>query len=201
MAAPGWAFDLVELAAALAARDGTACDAVFARLRAAGRALEVEECVLQSYLFLGYPAAIEAFRRWRAHAAEPPPATDEDWDFWAQRGEQICATVYSAHYPRLRRNMARFHADLDRWMVVEGYGKVLGRPGLDLTVREMCIVGMLVVQGESGRRQLRSHLKGALNAGVAPEDVEKTIRRAAAFAPAENLELAQTLWSAVLDSG
>jgi len=200
MAAPGWAFDLVELAAALAARDGAACDAVFARLRAAGRTVEVEESLLQSYLFLGYPAAIEAFRRWRAHGAEPPAATDEGWDFWAQRGEQVCATVYAAHYERLRQNMARFHPDLDRWMLVEGYGKVLGRPGLDLAVREMCIIAMLVVQGESGRRQLRSHLKGALNAGVAPADVEQTIRRAAAFAPAENLELAETLWSAVLDS-
>ncbi len=82
---------------------------------------------------------------------------------------------------------------------MEGYGKVLSRPTLSLDVREMLIVAMLVVQGESGRRQLRSHLRGALNAGVAPDEVEKTVRRAAAFAPPENLELALALWAAVRD--
>ncbi|UCF21334.1 MAG: carboxymuconolactone decarboxylase family protein [Gemmatimonadota bacterium] len=110
---------------------------------------------------------------------------------------RTCATVYGDHYEKLRYNIARFHPDLDRWMVLEGYGKVLGRPGLSLDIRELLIVAMLVVQGASGRRQLRSHLQGALNAGAARADVEKTIQRAAAFAPAENLELAEKLWLAV----
>jgi 4-carboxymuconolactone decarboxylase len=97
----------------------------------------------------------------------------------------------------LRENIAWLHPDLDRWMVVEGYGKVLGRPALDLAVREMLIVAMLVVQGESGRRQLRSHLKGALSAGVSPGDVVRTIEHAAAFATPQNRELALKLWSVV----
>jgi 4-carboxymuconolactone decarboxylase len=84
-------------------------------------------------------------------------------------------------------------------MVLEGYGKVLGRPALSLDVRELLIVAMLVVGGESGRRQLRSHLKGALNAGASPKDVETTIQRAAAFAPPANLTLARELWSIVTD--
>jgi 4-carboxymuconolactone decarboxylase len=114
-----------------------------------------------------------------------------------ERGEQTCAIVYGDHYERLRENIARLHPDLDRWMVVEGYGKVLGRPALDLAVREMLIVAMLVVQGESGRRQLRSHLKGALSAGVSPGDVVRTIEHAAAFAAPKNRELALKLWSVV----
>ena len=171
--------------------------AAFARLRAAGRQAEVEESLLQSYLFLGFPSAIEAFRRWRTDGTPSSAASDEDPALWWPRGQRTCATVYGDHYEPLRQNIASFHPDLDRWMVLEGYGKVLGRPGLSLAVREMCIVAMLVVQGEKARRQMRSHLKGALNAGVTPADVEATIRRAAAHAPAENLELALKLWSKI----
>ncbi len=201
MSASEYSWGLVDLSAALAARDGPAIDEALRRLREAGREREVEEALLQSYLFLGFPAAIEAFRRWRAQGVEPPAAADEDRDEWWQRGEALCATVYGPSYQRLRQNIARFHPDLDRWMVEEGYGKVLGRPGLDLGLREMCIVAMLVVEGASGRRQLRSHLRGALNAGVAPPDVETTIQRAAAFATSENRSLALKLWSAVRGSG
>ena len=193
-----WVWDLIDLAAAQAARDVRAMDAALERLREAGRGREVEEALLQSYLFLGFPAAIEGLRRWRYLGVEPPTVTEVDPVLWMERGERTCAMVYGDHYATLRVNIAHFHPDLDRWMVLEGYGKVLGRPALDLTVREMLILAMLVVQGESGRRQLRSHLKGALNVGVRPGDVVRTIERAAAFASPQNRELALKLWSVIL---
>lgn len=187
----------MDLAAALAAGDGAGTDAAFTHLRAAGREREVEESLLQSYLFLGFPTAIEAFRRWRAQGVAAPLPLNEEAADWRARGERVCATVYGDHYERLRQNISRFHPELDLWMVIEGYGKVLGRPGLSLPLRELCVVAMLVVKGERGRRQLRSHLQGALNAGAAPAQVETALERAAAFAPPENRELARRLWSAV----
>ncbi|NIR42563.1 MAG: hypothetical protein GWN99_01555 [Gemmatimonadetes bacterium] len=196
-----WVRDLVDLAAAQAAGDTSGMETAFERLQVAGREIEVEEALLQSYLFLGFPSAIEALRRWRYRGAAPPAAAHEGWDLWLERGERTCAVVYGDHYDQLRQNIARFHPDLDRWMVREGYGKVLGRPALALEVRELLIVAMLVVQGESGRRQLRSHLRGALNAGAAPADVEKTIRRAAVFAPAEHRQLALKLWANLQPKG
>ncbi len=192
-----WVWDLVDLAAAQSAGDADGMERAFQSLGAAGREAEVEEALLQSYLFLGFPSAIEAFRRWRASGVETPGPTSEGPEVWLERGLRTCATVYGDHYERLRDNIARLNPDLDRWMVMEGYGKVLGRPGLSLEVRELLIVAMLVVQGASGRRQLRSHLQGALNAGAAPAQVEKAVLRAAAFAPPQNLELARNLWSAV----
>jgi len=192
-----WVWDLVDLAAAQAAGDVSAMDTAFRRLRETAREEEVEEALLQSYLFLGFPAAIEGLRRWRNTGVDPPAASEEKADLWLERGERTCAIVYGDHYERLRENIARLHPDLDRWMVMEGYGKVLGRPALDLSVREMLIVAMLVVQGERGRRQLRSHLKGALSAGVSPGDVLRTIEHAAAFGPPQNRELALKLWSVI----
>jgi 4-carboxymuconolactone decarboxylase len=193
-----WVWDMADLAAAQAAGDSGGMDGAFTMLRTAGRENEVEEALLQSYLFLGFPSAIEALRRWRENGIDPPAATDESPELWLDRGQRTCAVVYGDHYERLRENIARFHPDLDRWMVMEGYGKVLGRPALGLDIRELLIVAMLVVQGESGRRQLRSHLLGALNAGASPSEVERTIERAAVFAPPGNLQLARKLWSAVL---
>jgi len=192
-----WVWDLVELAAAQAANDTSGTEAAFRRLLAANRGTEVEEALLQSYLFLGFPAAIESLRHWRNHVAEAPEPAAEDWGLWLERGEKKCETVYGDHYESLRENIASLHPDLDRWMVAEGYGKVLGRPGLSLDIREMLIVAMLVVQGERTHRQLRSHLQGALNAGVVPEDVEETVRHAAKYAPPEHLELAFKLWTLV----
>ncbi len=196
MSVPEWAWLLVDLAAAQAAGDADGMDAAFERLKAAGRQSETEEAVLQSYLFLGFPAAIETFRRWRRHGVQTPEAAAEGPELWRQRGEDVCAAVYDRSYENLRHNMARLHPDLDRCMVEEGYGKVLGRPALSLDIREMLIVAMLVVQG--ARRQLRSHLRGAINVGVEPSDVETVIDRAAAFAPAANVALAEKLWSVVL---
>jgi 4-carboxymuconolactone decarboxylase len=72
-------------------------------------------------------------------------------------------------YDRLRVNIAALHPALDAWMVVEGYGKVLGRPQLDLMRRELCIVAMCAVAKQD--RQLQSHLHGALNVGATPEQV------------------------------
>jgi 4-carboxymuconolactone decarboxylase len=192
-----WVWDLIDLAAAQAAGDASAMDSAFGRLRETGHEREVEEALLQSYLFLGFPAAIEGLRRWRNAGVDAPAASEEDIGLWLERGERTCAIIYGDHYERLRENIARLHPDLDRWMVVEGYGKVLGRPALDLSVREMLIVAMLVVQGERGRRQLRSHLKGALSAGVSPGDVVRTIEHAAVYAAPQNRELALKLWSVI----
>jgi 4-carboxymuconolactone decarboxylase len=68
-------------------------------------------------------------------------------------------------YEKLRRNVFDLHPALDAVMVMDGYGKVLGRPGLDLPRRELCIVAACAATGQD--RQLHSHLHGALNVGVA----------------------------------
>jgi 4-carboxymuconolactone decarboxylase len=138
----------------------------------------VEELVLQSYLFCGFPRALNAAREWRRVSPTPAPTTDEAEDFslaeeWRERGELTCAAVYGRMYEKLRLNVRDLHPALDAWMVVEGYGKVLGRPGLDLARRELCIVAACAATGQD--RQLHSHLHGTLNVGVSLAVLEQTI--------------------------
>jgi 4-carboxymuconolactone decarboxylase len=54
-----------------------------------------------------------------------------------------------------------------RWMIIEGYGKVLSRPALDIVSREVSIVAFLMMEDRC--KQLRSHIIGALNIGAPME--------------------------------
>jgi len=184
--APGDGLDpstciLVEISAALSARNEEAVDdALRAAVEARLDPVAVEETILQSYLFLGYPAALNGFGRWRAISGRPPAApTVDDLEVWEERGEKVCGTVYGHRYPSLRENIRKLHPDMERWMVLEGYGKVLGRPGLPLVTREYCIVAILAVQGVE--RQLHSHLRGALHAGGDGGALDSVLEIAARF--------------------
>ena len=131
--------------------------------------IAVEEIILQSYLFAGFPRALNAARAWRAVSGRDAPDEDEeslkaDLAAWRERGEETCAVVYGDHYEKLRENIRTLHPVLDEWMIVDGYGKVLSRPGVDLRTRELCVVAACAVSGQ--QRQLHSHLHGALNAGA-----------------------------------
>jgi 4-carboxymuconolactone decarboxylase len=181
---------LVRASAAI----GTDTDVASAlRAAAAHTAPEaIEEMILQSYLFVGYPRALQAMGSWRdVSGTNAPAAASEDQAAWRARGEQVCAQVYGGLYHRLRHNVARLHPDLERWMLEEGYGKVLGRPGLELAARELCIVALLAVQRAPA--QLHSHLRGALNAGATEDDVSEALTEAAGMAPQPGAE-ALRLW-------
>ncbi|MGZ8398647.1 MAG: carboxymuconolactone decarboxylase family protein, partial [Gemmatimonadales bacterium] len=129
----------------------------------------VEELLLQSVLMVGYPRALIAFTVWRQRSGVEAPATDPDQDYgraaeWTRRGEELCAVVYGDNYRKLRESVRSLHPAIDSWMITEGYGRTLGRPGLALKLRELCTVAQTAVL--EAPRQLHSHLRGALNAGA-----------------------------------
>ncbi|HEX6938033.1 MAG TPA: carboxymuconolactone decarboxylase family protein [Longimicrobiales bacterium] len=187
---------VVALSAALGAGDRERLTAALDRAAEHADAVAIEEALLQSYLFLGYPAALNALALWRERHGRPAaPATEDDWAGWRARGERVCERVYAGAYGRLRENVARLHPDMERWMLTEGYGKVLGRPGLELKVRELCIAVLLA--GQDAAPQLHAHLRGALNAGATPAEVEEALALAFEVLPAERVEAARETWGAV----
>ena len=162
---------LVRLAGAIAAGSERAVrDAIGAAIGARVDPVWVEELILQSYLFAGFPRTLNAMREWRRMSGRAAPEEDAGADAaanaerWRAEGEATCAQVYDGMYEKLRVNIAALHPALDAWMVVEGYGKVLSRPGLDLLRRELCIVAVCAVARQD--RQLQSHLHGSLNVGA-----------------------------------
>lgn len=178
---------LVRASAAQAARDRKGLErelhGVAAAVEEGDLAVEaVEEALVQSYLFLGYPSALQALELWRRISGQPPPpALGGESAFWTERGLVVCQRVYGDQAEALRRNIAELHPDMARWMVEEGYGKVLGRGGLDLGEREVLISTLLAVQ--DAPRQLHSHLRGALRNGVAPTEVDELLAEAESWIP------------------
>ena len=198
-----------EEACALARLGAAAASGDDDRLRAAipeaadSHAGDIEELLLQTYLFAGFPRAINAFFVWQGwaanHGVKRAPEPPEPWDpvAWRERGEELCRVVYGANYEALQGRLARLHPALAEWTLVEGYGKVLARPGPGAGRREIAAVGALVALG--AERQLKAHLQGAAHAGVPPDVVARAARAAAADASREPLVervLAELGWGA-----
>jgi 4-carboxymuconolactone decarboxylase len=78
---------------------------------------------------------------------------------------------------------------------VEGYGKVLGRPGLELATRELCILALLVVLGAP--RQLYSHIRGAQNAGASSQEIQEALDLACTLIGPEGAREARAVWDQV----
>ncbi len=193
--------ELVELSIVIATAREPELRAGMRRVAESGVNPEwVEELILQSYIFAGFPRALNAAREWRRASGIPAPRSDPDargdrYDIWRERGEATCATVYGAAYGRLRTNIRELHPALDEWMIVEGYGKLLGRPGLDLARRELCIVA--VCGALKQERQLHAHLHGALNAGATPSQIQDTLNIVAQHVDTEAANRFAHLWNRV----
>ncbi|MEW5795397.1 MAG: carboxymuconolactone decarboxylase family protein [Candidatus Zixiibacteriota bacterium] len=141
---------------------------------------QVYEVMLQSYLFLGFPRMLTAAERLNDGNAgilrDPVDAA-----LWLERGQRLCRQVYDSNYEPLKQRVEHMAPEIFLWMELEGYGKVLSRPGLDIVDREMAIVSCLMI--ENRPVQLHSHLRGAINVGAAPEIIRDVISDLAPVAP------------------
>ena len=158
-------------------------------------AVWIEELLLQTYLFAGFPRALNAMREWRRIA--PVPAVDAKGPVVDVRaaGEATCRAVYGTMYDRLRENIRALHPALDDWMIEEGYGKVLSRAGLDIGRRELCIVAACAATGQG--RQLHSHLHGARNVGVSDRAIDDTVDALTEALPRSRHKTLRLLWARV----
>lgn len=159
----------------------------------------VEELLLQSFLNVGYPLALVAFGVWR-EVAGPPEETGErvahpEWERWTERGLEACAAVYGRTYHKLLVNLRALHPAIEPLVVVDAYGKILGRPGLDPKRRELCTLAAIAML--NAPRQLHAHLRGALNTGATTEEVDAVLALVEAELGAERALKMWELWADV----
>lgn len=157
-------------------------------------ATSVNDVLLQSYLFAGFPRTLNATRVWREVSGEEAPRDDPAMSpptaaALRQKGEEVCRAVYGHKYDALRKAVRHLHPALDEWMITDGYGKVLSRPGLTLVQRELCIVAACAASEQVP--QLKSHLRGALNCGASLEDLGQTLSALTDIVPREALGVAR----------
>lgn len=134
----------------------------------------VEEALLISYLFLGFPATLTAFE----YLNEQYPYrkkfyidNTKNWQLWKKRGLKLFKIIYDKNSMKLIKRIKKMHPDLLDWMITEGYGKVLSREFLDIRTKELLIITILISSG--WEKQLHSHYIGALNVGVKPKEIEE----------------------------
>lgn len=194
---------LVRLAAAIAGSDEATTRRVIDEIAGSVGPEAVDEVILQSYLFAGFPRTLNAARMWRAASGIRAPVADvsasaRHAEEWERNGEATCGIVYGASYELLRRNVRELHPALDAWMITDGYGKVLSRPALDLKRRELCVVAACAAAGQ--QRQLHSHLHGAINSGASATEVSATLEALSDLVGPREIKQYQALLARVVAS-
>lgn len=195
---------LLHLAAATARGGDERLERAIAGVLAAKVApLMVDEAILMANVAVGFPRTLIAMRAWRKAGPQPTadgPQRSIGADYtrhaeWTAQGEATCRVVYGINYEKLRETVRQLHPDLDGWMITEGYGRTLSRPGLTLRQRELLMVAMCAVLDVP--HQLHSHLKGALHAGATVSEVGAALEEVIADISEREVEQARQLFKRV----
>lgn len=184
------------LSAAIAGRDDASARLVMAMALEDGvPARSVEEIILQSHLFLGFPAMIEAARIFADVSGNggkgdglPGAYSENDCRDWNRKGTAKIKHIYGSAFDRLVRYVNSFSPQILTWMINDGYGQVLSRPGAPFPLRELSVVATLTVT--SYENQLGAHIRGTLNVGVESAMISKTIRNCRFFCSDDNIRTA-----------
>lgn len=72
-----------------------------------------------------------------------------------------------------------FTRPIQEHITAKAWGNVWQRPGLDLKTRSLITVAMLTAMGK--QNELRGHLRGALNNGATPEELQEVLLHAAIY--------------------
>jgi alkylhydroperoxidase/carboxymuconolactone decarboxylase family protein YurZ len=190
---------LVRVAIAVAGGDTAALRERLVLSRALGVVpRHVDELLLQSMLNVGYALALQAFAVWReiVPAAEPAEGlSHERWSEWAARGAEVCGEVYGRTFHKLLVNLRALHPALEALVIVDAYGKLIGRDGLDLKRRELCTLAEIAVLDTP--RQLHAHLRGALNTGSTAQEVDAVLALVEEDVDATHARRVRELWDDV----
>ncbi|MDX6554705.1 MAG: 4-carboxymuconolactone decarboxylase [Miltoncostaeaceae bacterium] len=98
-----------------------------------------------------------------------------------ERGLEVLRELDPAMAEQLQDKLGDLAPDLEKMVVAFGFGDVYGRPGLGLREREIATVAALTALG-TAERQLRVHLRAALNVGVTREELVEVVIQMAVYA-------------------
>ena len=76
-------------------------------------------------------------------------------------------------------NVTDFTRPIQEHITAKAWGDVWQRPGLDLRTRSLITVAMLTALGK--QHELKGHLRGALNNGATPAELQEVLLHAAVY--------------------
>jgi 4-carboxymuconolactone decarboxylase len=89
------------------------------------------------------------------------------------------AVLGDAYVDQALARATAFSAPLQELVTRQAWGNTWQRPGLDLRTRSIVTVSMLVALGRM--HELKLHLRGALNNGVTPEELQEILLHASVY--------------------
>ena len=98
-----------------------------------------------------------------------------------KQGWDAIKSIYGDVGEEVLESVRSVSPDLARYTVEFPFGDVYSRPGLDLKSREIATIAALVTLGNSPR-ELKAHIRGALNVGCTREEVLEVIIQMAVYA-------------------
>ena len=105
-----------------------------------------------------------------------PPADDKDFDKGLATRKRVMGEDFVA---QALGNATPFSEPMQQYITRNAWGDVWQRPGLDLKTRSLITVSMLVAMGK--QHELKGHVRGALNNGVTPEELQEVLLHASIY--------------------
>jgi 4-carboxymuconolactone decarboxylase len=176
---------LVLCMAALCRKDGKTLRRLGPSCEAAGiSGNELRELCLQGLLFAGFPRALTAYEEllpWLGEDHVRHVDTETPFDEGRRRGEELFGLIYGDVASRVHDKLEALDPAALEYVLGFAYGRVLTRPDLDLSTRELLAVSALSALDQGP--QLLGHARGALHAGATREEVIEAAESVAALYP------------------
>lgn len=105
-----------------------------------------------------------------------PPAHDKDFDKGLATRKRVMGDDFVA---QAFGNATPFTEPIQQYITRNAWGDVWQRPGIDLKTRSLITVSMLIALGK--QHELKGHVRGALNNGVTPEELQEVLLHASIY--------------------
>ena len=106
----------------------------------------------------------------------PASGKGQAYDRGLQLRKQVMGETYVA---RALGAATDFSQAIQDHITAKAWGDVWQRPGLDLKTRSMITVAILTALGK--QHELKGHVRGALNNGVTPQELQELLLHAAVY--------------------
>ncbi len=151
---------------------------------------EILEALIQTSVYAGFPAALNAFTIARAVFENlPSPAADtaaavvsssiepsEHRRLRRQRGETALAGTSGASGEAVLHGFDDIAPEIGRMILEHSYGDIFSRPGIDAKTRELTACAALAARGTAATETpLRVHVNAALTAGASRQEIIETL--------------------------
>lgn len=176
-----------HLSFALAAPERLPVEAALSDALKNHSAEEVEETILQSIPYSGFPAAVEALGWLR----QLHPTASSKRSASSAATADLFDSVYGAARERVLDSLRKRHPDLEHWIEQFAYRTVMDSSWFDAAQIESLAVASLIAQGRMS--PLHSHLRGALRTGVKSAELKDLLDSLEPLAHPEVLEASREL--------